>query len=538
MNKILHIIFFVLLFVSANAQPFPKNPYECVENHLDNTSHHNYSPKKAAMSFKTNKLSQSTDLAVKLKLAYDGLGIFVSLDKIPSNPDYIDSTSKLNRFYILPERLPEIYVEKIGNRWVYSPECYDDIIKLYKKTYPFGSDLLYDNIPRFDNARLFSIYYWQYLSLIILVIFSVIGYFILKSILRPTLSFIVDKLFNKHVEIPLKFTLASKILSLIILIFTSKYAVALIRLPISVSSFLVTFLNIALAILVGVLVYRLFDIIMSYLGQYAKTTKSKMDDQYVPIISQVIKAVITIFVLFKVLVLLGVDVTAIIAGLSIGGLAIALASQDTVKNFIGSLMIFWDKPFKVDDWIEIDKFSGAVKEVGFRSTRIQQLDTSVISIPNSLISNQALTNKGERNFRMFETILNISFDTPRPTIEAFLTGLRKIADEHSKIYANYNINLINIGETSYKLLVRIYFITNDYIEELKLKEELTFYIIELAEMLDIHFAVPSQIFYFRKKQMHAYNSDSNSTDINEKYKKLNEFFEKNKFENQNLEEEI
>lgn len=530
LKKIFLVFLFFIIFVTpAFCQANNSNPHDCVANHLKYTNPKDYDPKIAARSFYGLDRAEAADLANKLKLTYDGMGIYIPVGKIPDDPKYIDSTSNQQRYFILPDRLPGVYVEKIGNFWYYSPDCYDDIEKMYRNVYPFGSDLLYDNIPRFDNKNFLGIYLWQYLSFLILIILAISFYFILKIIFRPLLSFVADRSFNFHLDLPHKYSKTAKISSLLFIFYILKYAFALIRLPIGLSSFLITSIDIIIVILIGILIYRIFDIIIAFIDQKAKSTPTKLDDQYIPILQQIAKLIISIGVIFKVLVLLNVDVTAIIAGLSIGGFALALASQDTVKNFIGSVMIFLDKPFKVDDWIEVDKFSGTVKEVGFRSTRIEQLDTSIISIPNNIISNQALVNKGERNLRMYETNLAITFGTSGESISIYLKGLRKIATEHPKIYGKYYINLSGLGTSSINILFRVYFITNNYDEELKLKEDITFLLIELAETLGISFALPSQTLYYSKPPRNENLSGQSAENKKLLYTRLDEFFRNRNF---------
>lgn len=523
-------LFFLILFlIPAVIQAYNENPRECVENHLRYTSERNYDPKAAARSFYGLNRDDGVDLANKLRLAYDGMGVFIPVSRISDDPGYSDTTSNQSKVFILPDRLPEIFIEKIGSKWYYSPDCYDEIEKMYDDVYPFGSDLLYDNVPRFENRKFLGIYLWQYLSFIILIFIAVLIYFILNFIFKPLLGFIADKSFNFHMHLPQKYSKTAKVVSLLLIFYAFKFATALIRLPISVTSFIITALDILIVVLIGILVYRFFDIIISFIDQKAKSTPTKLDDQYIPILQQIAKLIIAIAVIFKILVLLNVDVTAIIAGLSIGGFALALASQDTVKNFIGSVMIFLDKPFKVDDWIEVDKYSGTVKEVGFRSTRIEQLDTSIISIPNNIISNQALVNKGERNLRMYETNLAITFGTSGDSIDTYLQGLRKIATEHPKIFGKYYINLSGVGSSSINILFRVYFMTSNYDEELKLREDITFLLIELSETLGIGFALPSQTLYYSKPPK-AQNQEGSSVENRRILKsKLEEFFKNRNF---------
>jgi len=470
------------------------SPYKCISNHLNYLNQHK--PELAAKSFYVKKdTSKAIDLAIKLKKVYDGMGLFVPVNKVPDNPDYIDSLSKKHRYVIFSERLPHIYVEKINNNWYYSPDSYDEILKLYKEVYPFGDDLLQRIIPSFGNKKALGLYIWQYIGFLVIIIISILLYFIFLKLLKPILVFLIDKILRKHLELPVKYEKTTRVFSLLLVFSLMKYAFALLELPIKISSFLIISLDIVDVVLLSYLIYRIFDIILEFLSTLAKATSSKMDDQVLPIIRQIVKIIIITGAVIKILILLNINVTALIAGVSIGGLALALAAQDTVKNLIGSLMIFIDKPFQVDDWVEIDNMAGTVTEVGFRSTRIKQLDTSIISIPNGIISNKALTNKGLRVFRLFETTIGLTYDTPRLQLQYFIDGLRKIAIKHDMISENYYIYLKDLGDFSINILFRVYLKTNDYKHELALKEEITFLIMELAETLNVRFAFPSQTIY-------------------------------------------
>ena len=131
---------------------------------------------------------------------------------------------------------------------------------------------------------------------------------------------------------------------------------------------------------------KLVKVIMSIYSIYAETTESKLDDQLIPVLNNFLSGLVIFLGFLKLLTILGVDPVTVVAGASIGGLAVALASQDTVKNLIGTVMIFLDKPFHIGDWIEAGVVAGTVEKVGFRSTRVRAADTSIFQIPNSALA--------------------------------------------------------------------------------------------------------------------------------------------------------
>ena len=127
-----------------------------------------------------------------------------------------------------------------------------------------------------------------------------------------------------------------------------------------------------------------------------------------------------------VLTVFGVDPATVLAGASIGGIAVAFAAQDSVKNLIGTMVIFLDKPFQLGDWVQFGAVEGSVEEVGFRSTKIRAADTTLFQVPNSKISEADINNKGLRVFRRYTTEIGVRYDTPPELIEAFVEGIKKI----------------------------------------------------------------------------------------------------------------
>ena len=143
----------------------------------------------------------------------------------------------------------------------------------------------------------------------------------------------------------------------------------MLLLPISITDPLRKLLIVLISVFGVMVVYKLVDVFASVFQNLASKTETAMDDQLVPLLARAAKLVVVIFGLLFVMDNLQIDVTALLAGVSIGGLAIALAAQDTVKNFIGSISIFVDRPFTVGDFINAGDITGTVVEVGVRTTR-------------------------------------------------------------------------------------------------------------------------------------------------------------------------
>ncbi|MEO0454530.1 MAG: mechanosensitive ion channel domain-containing protein, partial [Verrucomicrobiota bacterium] len=183
--------------------------------------------------------------------------------------------------------------------------------------------------------------------------------------------------------------------------------------------------------------YRLADVLAQYLKDVASRTENTLDDQIVKLISRTLKIFIVIMGVMLGAQNLGIDVFSLLAGLGIGGLAIALAAKDSLSNFFGSIMIMVDRPFQVGQWIKVGNIDGTVEDVGFRSTKIRTFYNSLVSIPNAEVANSDIDNMGLREYRRVKTTLGVAYDTPAEKMEAFLEGIKNIIKANPNTRKDY-----------------------------------------------------------------------------------------------------
>lgn len=493
------ISIFLLLLIPAGISAQSKNradlstPYNAAYTHLYFLQPDSYRPDLSARTMQGVKdEEEAQSLAIKLKQIFDGKGLYVALQKIPETPDYRDSLSGKNQYFLFPNELPDVYLEKVGDNWYYSRQTIERIPTLHKKVYPFGSDLLINLIPKHGQKRFLGLALWQYAGFFILVLITWIGQFFLSRLLRPVVNRLSrSRLYPAMVPSKLVFAIA-RLASIWILILTWLWIIPLLHLPIEWVEIIMISIRIGATILFLVLGIRILDVIILYAKKWAAGTSTQLDNQLVPILKRTIQLVLIFAAVIQILRLLNVNVTALIAGVSIGGLALALAAQDTVKNLIGSAMIFFDRPFQIGDWVIGDTFEGKVVEVGFRTTRIQLLDSSIVAVPNGNVANAAVRNLGVRTLRILDARLGIAYNTPPEKIEWFLEGLKKIIVAHPMTAEEGNrVFLSDMADFSLVIMYRAVINTNDYGEELKVKEDLFLGAIRLAALLGVEFAFPT-----------------------------------------------
>ena len=247
--------------------------------------------------------------------------------------------------------------------------------------------------------------------------------------------------------------------------------------------------------------YRLVDLVSAWLEQRARRTVNKIDDVLAPLITRTLKIFVTVIGLIFIADNLNIDVTGLIAGLGLGGLAFALASKDMVQNLFGSITVLLDRTFTVGDWIKVGDQEGTVEALGFRSTRIRTFYNSVVTVPNSQFITATVDNMGERRFRRLSTKFTIAYDTPPDKIEAFCEGVREIVRQHPYMRKDYyHVYLNGLGSSALEILVYVFWETPDWSTELRERHRFLVDCLRLATKLGVEYAYPTQTLYLRNDE--------------------------------------
>lgn len=262
-------------------------------------------------------------------------------------------------------------------------------------------------------------------------------------------------------------------------------------------------------------VFSLLDLISFELNRIAEKSANKVDDLIAPIFKRVSKILVFIFAVAFLMQGLGVNVAGVLAGLGIGGLAIALAAKDTLSNLFGSITVLLDRPFEIGDAISINGIEGSVVEVGLRSTRIKTYYDSVITLPNSQLTSTPIDNYGKRTYRRFSTTLGVEYSTSPEKIEAFCEGIRQIILAHDWTRKDYfNVYLYNFSASSLDIMLYMFWKVPDRKRELTERHRLLIDIMRLAQKLEVNFAFPTQTLHVHQENHkvasaldphHAYN---------------------------------
>lgn len=469
------------------------NPYQAIYMHMHFLGEDNYDEKKAAIPFRIGAKTEqeAIESAIKLKQLLDGYGIYIDLDELPRANNYFDSAEN-KHMYVLDEKFPEIKLIRQKEKWIYPKASILAIKKYHKEFFKFGTDKLVVILPKLGSNNFFGLYLYQYISLLLLIFIAVILQKLLSFLSNRLLLRIVAKAGYEHLAKGYLLPIARPI-SMLVIVFLIRLFIPPLQLPVLMSHYILIVLNVLLPIFTSVILYRSANILALYLERMAKKTSNTLDDQLVPLIRKTLKTFVVVIGTLLVLSNLKVDIIPLLTGLSIGGLAFALAAQDTIKNFFGSLMIFIDKPFQIGDWITAGEIDGSVEEVGFRSSRIRTFRNSLMYVPNSKLADAVVDNHGLRKYRRFYTQIAVNYDTPPELIEIFVVGLKKIVENHPDTRKDYyNVYFNDMASYSLNIMFYIFFEVPDWPAELKARHEILLSIIKLAKSLEINFAFPTQ----------------------------------------------
>jgi MscS family membrane protein len=268
-----------------------------------------------------------------------------------------------------------------------------------------------------------------------------------------------------------------------------------IDLPMDVYTRAVEWISTIRIVALGVLGIYLVEVFGERLSARASKTPSTVDDILYPLVQKALWVLVIVIALAQILTVHGVDVSGLVAGLGLGGLAFALAAKDTVENIFGSVAILLDQPFRVGDSVNIGGVVGTVEQIGLRSTRIRTPDNSLVSMPNSKVIAGHVDNLGARQFVRTKIVLNLAYDTTPQAIEALSAGIRELLRSHPKCKRDAIAVFLNEFNASYLgLLVQFHISARDWNSEQASKEQIFLAILTLVQELKIKLtAAPLEI---------------------------------------------
>ncbi len=256
-------------------------------------------------------------------------------------------------------------------------------------------------------------------------------------------------------------------------------------------------LQVVVACSITYMALKLVDILLEYWRLRAPARDERLfDDHLFPLLNKSLKIFLIVVGILVTCQNLGLNVTAMLASLSIGGLALGLAAQDTVANLFGAAAVFVDKPFHVGDRIKLDGIDGVVETIGLRSTRVRNLEGHLITVPNKTMGNATITNVTRRPHIKTEMNFGITYDTSTDKIRLALEILREVYSKHPQTH-ELVIGFNKFADSALNINVVHWWRNTDYAAYVKGMEELNLMIKQRFDQEGIQFAFPTQTLYLK-----------------------------------------
>jgi MscS family membrane protein len=239
--------------------------------------------------------------------------------------------------------------------------------------------------------------------------------------------------------------------------------------------------------------YDLSDVDSVLFKKIQDKANIQLDKILFSFISKFIKIILVLIAITIIAQEWDYDINGLIAGLGLGGLAFALAAQDSLSNIFGGIVIVFDKPFSIGDWVKTPSVEGTVEELGFRSTKIRTFDQSLVTVPNSTLAKESINNRSKRGKRQITFNLRIAITTPREKIENCISRIKAMLKEHPGVHQEtIFVSFDNFGEDS--LMIFLYFFTKTTVwgEYLQVKEDINLKIMGILEEEGVTIALPSR----------------------------------------------
>jgi len=217
-------------------------------------------------------------------------------------------------------------------------------------------------------------------------------------------------------------------------------------------------------------------------------------------ILKIAKVIVAAIGLGAMLQVWGINVTALVASLGLGGLAFALAAKDTAANLFGSFALLADKSIRIGEWIKVGGVEGTVEDIGMRTTKIRSFEKSLITVPNQIVSNSPIENFSRRGVRRIKMHIGLTYSTSAEQLDNIVKEIRSMLHNHEKISQKETllVNFESFGDSSLNIFIYAFTNTSNWERYLNIREEIHMKIIKIVEENGSSFAFPSRSIYLEQ----------------------------------------
>jgi MscS family membrane protein len=474
-------------------------PYGTVHGFLDAAENHDY--ERAAEYLDSKQPSgQKQELARQLKLIMDR-GLAVNLDTLSRQPEGkleegLRNTRELVGVAQIESESLEILLDRIQRGanppiWLFSAETLLSVPAIGERIQPGWMEL---HLPKvLLEKRLLSVQFYRWVAALIAIPLFLIITWLLTRALAFTLGRAVRRLTSERGPLPdlgLRGPIRLLIFALLIRL-GSKFAVSL-----AARQFWTRVATVVGVLALVWLYIRLTDALAAVMARHLRRTNVPGRIALLQLLQGLSKALALIAGALIILYMGGVNLTAVLTGLGVGGIAIAFAAQKTLENLFGTIMVVSDRVVGVGDFCRIGDTLGTIEEVGLRSTRVRTLAHTVLTVPNGQLAGMSLENFATRQRILLNQIIGLRYDTTAEQLSHVLEGIRRLLAQHPKVESeSARVRFVRFGGASVDLEVFAYVVTSEFPVFLEIQEDLLLRILHIIEASGSGLAFPFPVTY-------------------------------------------
>jgi MscS family membrane protein len=401
--------------------------------------------------------------------------------------------------------------------WLVSSTTVGEIDALYER---HGYGWVGDHLPLFFVGwQLAGVQLWQWLGLGLFLVGALLVGALVSILTRRVLLRLTgltpwrwDDLLVARVGAPLTLALATLALAL---------ALPLLALTKGPHELVRSGLKLAGLLSLGWILVRIVDVIGEQALGYFKERKDDLGTAMVPVARKILKPIIVAIVLVVALQNVGMNVSGLLAGLGIAGLAISLAGKNTIENLFGSLIIAFDRPFKLGDTIKVGELFGTVEDLGLRSTRVRTLERTLVTIPNAQLADSRVENYSQRDRMRLVAKLGVRYETAPDQLRLIVDETKRYLLAHARVWQEgFSVRFIGYGESTLDLEVICYVTTADWGEFTGIREAILLELGAIIERAGSEIAYPSRTLYMTKTGgLDAKKAKQASTTVRERHER-------------------
>lgn len=275
--------------------------------------------------------------------------------------------------------------------------------------------------------------------------------------------------------------------------------ISCLQIPANMLNTVDTIFHVVVIFLIAKTLAALLNDDSNFIKKIQSRFKIAKGDSSISLLTKIVKIVIYIIAIVLILYRLGYNLTGLLTSLGVVSVIVTLAAQDTFQNLFAGFVILFDKPFIIGDWVQLGEIEGIVEDLSLRSTRIRTFNNSLIAIPNSTVSNEAIINWSKMRVRKITMDLVLELSTPLTKVNSAIDKLYLMLQEHPAVLnKDIQVHFEKIVNDGYSIRVA-YFITNTtYADYLDIRQSVNYKLISTLDKENVNLAYPSQSIYLKK----------------------------------------